>query len=57
MWAQVAFLAFVVRPAFEAVRPVLPETAAAVLANVELARKHWARCALDPPEDIFQVPA
>jgi hypothetical protein len=53
---QVAFLAFVVRPSFEAVRPVLPATAAAVLANAERARKHWARCAASPPADLFRLP-
>jgi len=53
---QVAFLAFVVRPSFEAARPVLPATAAAVLANAERARMHWARCAASPPDDLFRLP-
>ena len=53
---QVAFLVCVVRPAFEAIRPVLPATAATVLANVELARRHWAHCAAHQPEDMFRAP-
>ncbi|KAK9834015.1 hypothetical protein WJX81_002981 [Elliptochloris bilobata] len=54
--SQVAFLAFVVRPAFEAARAVLPAAAATVLANAELARRHWSRCAAHPLDDMFQAP-
>lgn len=57
IFMQVAFLVCVVRPAFEAIRLVLPATAATVLANVELARRHWAHCAAHQPDDMFRAPS
>ncbi|CAL8461903.1 g1434 [Coccomyxa elongata] len=39
--SQLTFLEYVVRPCFEALRALAPETAAIALRNIEIGRRHW----------------
>jgi hypothetical protein len=54
--SQLTFLEYVVRPCFEAVRSLAPETAAIALRNVEAGCRHWEeqprRC---PSNTIFPL--